>query len=70
MKNFSPDTLQIVFNKYQQKVCRDYKLIPTNTVHICLSYDKEWEKFHRDFSKYYRINIRKPLKLYRKQKIE
>ncbi len=70
IQNFGPDSLQETFNKYQQKVCRDYKLIPTNTVHICLSYDEKWKDYHRDFSKYYRINIRKPLKLYRKQKIE
>ena len=70
MQKFSTDTLQNVYGKYQQKICRDHNLIPTDTVHICHSYDVKWKDYHRDFSSYYRINIRKPLAHYRKNKIE
>ena len=59
--------LQNVYGKYQQKICKDFDLIPTDTVHICHSYDQKWKDYHRDFSSYYRINIRKPLAHYRKK---
>lgn len=47
MKNFSPDTVPLIYKSYQEKVCKEWGLKPTNTVHLALG-DDSWSQFTRD----------------------
>jgi hypothetical protein len=65
MKNFSPDYHYLKYRPYQEQVCEQYGLQPSQCVHIALGGDL-WRDYHRD-EVYNRINIRDAIKKLSKQ---
>jgi hypothetical protein len=47
MKNFSPDTIPLVYESVQKLVCDQFGLIPSKTMHLGLG-GQGWEHFTRD----------------------
>ena len=67
MQEFSPDTVPNLYMEAQKEVCKYFGLTPTPTIHIASGRKPDWDYFHRD-SSYNRINIRKPVFDYYKNK--
>ena len=47
MKNYSPDTIPLIYQQAQHAVCEHYGLTPTKTMHLALG-DEQWSHFNRE----------------------
>lgn len=65
MKNFSPDYHYLKYKEMQRLVCAEFRLAPSQCVHIAVG-DDSWTEFSRDGA-FNRVNIRDAVKKRMKQ---